>query len=138
LKNRENYMTLDRREFLKWVAASSGAAAVAGCAGTDAGTRAAKVVVIGGGYGGATAAKFVKLWAPDIDVTIVERNAEFVSCPISNLVLAGNTQLANLTMGYEALRQRGIRIVRDDAVAGGSAARQVRLAVANDARLRPA
>jgi sulfite dehydrogenase len=121
-------MTLNRREFLKWVAASGGAAAVAGCAGTDTGPGAARVVVIGGGYGGATAAKFVKLWAPDIDVTIVERNAEFVSCPISNLVLAGNTQLANLTMGYEALRQRGIRMVRDDAVAVDPGARQVRLA----------
>ena len=83
------------------------ATAVAGCAGMDAAPGAAKVVVIGGGFGGATAARHVKLWAPDIDVTVVERNAEFVSCPISNLVLAGNTQLSNLTVGYDALRQRG-------------------------------
>jgi sulfite dehydrogenase len=121
-------MTLNRREFLKWVAASGGAAAVAGCAGTDAGPGAAKVVVIGGGYGGATAARFVKLWAPDIDVTVVERNTEFVSCPISNLVLAGNTELGGLTMSYEGLRKRGIRMVRDDAVSVDPAARQVRLA----------
>jgi sulfide dehydrogenase [flavocytochrome c] flavoprotein subunit len=124
-------MTLNRREFLKWMAASGGAAAAAGCAGTDAGPGAAKVVVIGGGYGGATAARFVKLWAPDIDVTVVERNTEFVSCPISNLVLAGNTQLSSISMGYDALRQRGIRIVRDDAVAVDPAARQVRLAGGN-------
>ena len=120
-------MTLNRREFLKWMAASGGAAA-AGCAGTDAGPGAAKVVVIGGGYGGATAARFVKLWAPDIDVTVVERNTEFVSCPISNLVLAGNTELGGLTMSYEGLRKRGIRMVRDDAVSVDPAARQVRLA----------
>jgi sulfite dehydrogenase len=119
-------MTFDRREFLKWVAASGGAAAMAGCAGTGGGRG--KVVVIGAGYGGATAARFVKLWAPDIDVTVIERNADFVSCPISNLVLGGNTQIGNITMSYGALPQRGIRVVRDDAVAVDPGARQVRLA----------
>ena len=120
-------MTLTRREFIKWLAASTGAATVSGCA-TDGGGAAGRVVVIGGGYGGATAAKHVKLWAPDIGVTVVERNAEFVSCPISNLVLGGNTQMSNITSGYEGLRKRGINVVRDDAVAVDAAARQVRLA----------
>src|SRR5262245_19979613 len=120
-------MALTRREFMKWMAASTGAAAVSGCA-TDGGGAAGRVVVIGGGYGGATAAKYVKYWAPDIGVTMVERNAEFISCPISNLVLAGNTQLGNLTMGYEGLRKRGINVVRDDAVSVDPVARQVRLA----------
>src|SRR6185436_17643264 len=106
-------MTLTRREFMKWVAASTGAAAVSGCA-TDGGGAAGRVVVIGGGYGGATAAKYVKLWAPDIGVTIVERGTEFVSCPLSNLVLGGNAQIQDVTMGYEGLRRRGITIVRDD------------------------
>ncbi|MCC7486499.1 MAG: FAD-dependent oxidoreductase [Burkholderiales bacterium] len=118
---------MDRREFLKWVAAAGGTAAVAGCAGSG-GTGGPKVVVIGGGFGGATAAKFVKLWAPDFDVTIVERNASFVSCPISNLVLGGNTELANISMGYDGLVKRGIRIVRDDALRVDPGTRQVRLA----------
>jgi hypothetical protein len=64
-------------------------------------------VVIGGGYGGATAAKYVKMWAPDVDVVVVERNTRFISCPISNLVLAGNTTMQEITMGYDALRARG-------------------------------
>jgi sulfide dehydrogenase [flavocytochrome c] flavoprotein chain len=59
---------------------------------------------------------------------MIERSAEFISCPISNLVLGGNTQLSNLTLGYEGLRKRGINVVRDDAVAVDPAARQVRLA----------
>ena len=63
------------------------------------------------------------MWAPDIDVTVVERNAEFISCPISNLVLGGNTQIGNITMGYDGLRQRGVRMVRDEAVAVDPAAR---------------
>ena len=119
-------MTLTRREFVKWMAASSGAAAVAGCAGMG-GPSAGRVVVIGGGYGGATAARYIKLWEPDIDVTMVERNDVFVSCPISNLVLGGNTQIGNITMGYDGLRSRGVNIVRDEAVAVDAGARQVRL-----------
>jgi sulfite dehydrogenase len=112
---------------MKWMAASSGAAAVAGCAGMG-GPSAGRVVVIGGGYGGATAARYIKLWAPDIDVTMVERSDVFVSCPISNLVLGGNTQIGTITMGYDGLRSRGVNIVRDEAVAVDAGARQVRLA----------
>jgi sulfite dehydrogenase len=120
-------MTLTRREFVKWMAASTGSAAVAGCAGMG-GRAAGRVVVIGGGYGGATAARYVKEWASDIDVTVVERNNTFVSCPISNLVLAGNTQIGNLTMGYGGLSARGVRVVRGEAVAVDATAKQVRLA----------
>ncbi len=47
----------------------------------------ARVVVIGGGFGGATAAKYIRMWDPKIDVVLVERDASFISCPISNLVL---------------------------------------------------
>ncbi len=120
-------MTLTRREFVKWAAASAGTVAVAGCAGVGGG-GAGRVVVIGGGYGGATAARYVKQWAPDIDVTVVERNDVFVSCPISNLVLGGNTQIGNITMGYDGLSARGVRVVRGEAVAVDAAAKQVRLA----------
>ena len=119
-------MTLDRREFLKWVAACGGTA-VAGCAGMDAAPGAAKVVVIGGGFGGATAARHVKLWAPDIDVTVVERNAEFVSCPISNLVLAATPSSPIspwATTRCASGRAHGARRGR----LGRSPARQVRLA----------
>jgi len=120
-------MRFSRREFVKWMAASTGVAAVAGCAGMG-GPSAGRVVVIGGGFGGATASRYVKLWAPDIDVTMVERGDVFVSCPISNLVLGGNTQIGNITMGYDGLSSRGVNVVRDEAVAVDAGARQVRLA----------
>lgn len=120
-------MKWNRREFLKWAAASSGVAAVSGCAGTSGGA-AGRVVVIGGGYGGATAARYVKEWSPDIDVTVVEPGSEFVSCPLSNLVLGGNAQIGDLTMGYGRLNARGVRVVRDEAVAVDAGARRVRLA----------
>src|SRR5687768_2762563 len=120
-------MRINRREFLKRMAATTGAAAIGGCAGGMGGGSAGRVVVIGAGYGGATAARYVKEWGPDIDVTVVERGTEFVSCPLSNLVLGGNTQIGNLTMGYGRLNGRGVRVVRDEAVAVDPGAKQVRL-----------
>ena len=120
-------MTLRRREFIKWLAAATGAVAATGCATSGSG-GAGRVVVVGGGYGGATCARFIKMWAPDTDVTVVERNAVFVSCPISNLVIGGNASIDTITMGYEGLRKRGVRVVRGEVVAVDAATRQVRLA----------
>jgi len=121
-------MTFSRREFMQW-AAAAGATTLAGCATTGGGS--ARVVVIGAGIGGATAAKYVKMWAPDIDVTVVERDAGFVSCPISNLVLAGNTTMGEISRDYSGLANRGINVVRDTALAIDPVARTVRLAGGN-------
>lgn len=127
-------MTFSRRDFMKWTAAA-GATSVAGCAAPGSNTSGgagagsgARVVVVGGGYGGATAARYIKLWAPGIDVTLVERNEHFVSCPISNLVIGGNTTLGTITMTYSGLAKHGIRVVRDEVVAIDADKRQVRLA----------
>ena len=129
-------MSVSRREFLQWMSASVGVAAVAGCespqsgptSSHDAPRGAARVVVVGGGFGGGSTAKYIKMWAPDIDVVLIERSTRFISCPISNLVLGGNTTMQEITMGYEGLRQRGVRVVHDDAVAIEPDKRQVRLA----------
>ncbi len=121
-------MIVSRREFMKWASATAGVTAVAGCATGASGGSAGRVVVVGGGYGGATAAKFVKMWAPDIAVTLVEPSQHFISCPISNLVLGGNAQMGDITFSYDGLRRRGIRVVHDSAVAIDADKRQVRLA----------
>ena len=118
-------MTTTRRDFMKWMSAAAGMSAVAGCATTTG--SAGRVVVIGGGYGGATAARFVKMWAPDIDVTVIERDAQFISCPLSNLVVGGNATLGDLTYTHEGLRARGITVMRDEAVAVDPVKREVRL-----------
>ena len=120
-------MTFSRREFMKWISATASVAAAGGCA-TTADGSAGRVVVIGAGYGGATAAKYVRMWAPDIAVTVVERGSEFVSCPISNLVLGGSAQLKDVTVGYDGLKKRGITLMRDEAVAIDAVKREVRLA----------
>lgn len=87
---------------------------LSGCASTSAG-KGPKVVVIGGGYGGATAAKYIRMWSDyGIAVTLVEPHSQFVSCPISNLVIGGVKTIADVTTPYDNLSKRhGVQIVRD-------------------------
>ena len=89
-----------------------------------------KVVVVGGGYGGATAAKYVRMWSDQqINVTLVEPNAAFVSCPISNLVLGGSKTMADITSSYDNLSKRhGVTVVRDMVTSIDPDKRTVRLA----------
>ncbi|MBL8513396.1 MAG: FCSD flavin-binding domain-containing protein [Betaproteobacteria bacterium] len=119
---------MQRRDFLKASGAAAGVSVFAGCA-TVGAPAGPKVVIVGGGYGGATAAKYIKLFAPHVDVTIVERNGEFISCPISNLVLGGSKTMADITVQYSALAAKyGIKFVRGEASAVDVEKKQVRLA----------
>ncbi|WBS02758.1 FAD/NAD(P)-binding oxidoreductase [Pseudoduganella sp. SL102] len=104
---------MKRRDLLQ---AAGAAVVLAGCAGVAPRARP-RVVVIGGGYGGAAVARYVRLWSGgEVDVTLVEPNPAFISCPLSNLVLGGSRGIGDLTHGYGALESRhGIRIVRDSA-----------------------
>ncbi len=121
-------MSMNRRDFLKASAAALATTALAGCATTSGANARGRVVIIGGGFGGATAAKYLKKWAPELDVTLVERNANFISCPISNLVLAGVKNIDDITLSYDGLKGHGVRLVRDEALAIDPDKRQVRLA----------
>ena len=104
---------MKRRDILQ---AAGAAVVLAGCA-TVAPRAKPHVVVIGGGYGGAAAARYVRMWSGgDVEVTLVEPNPAFISCPLSNLVLGGSRRIGDLTRGYDALASNhGIRIVRDSA-----------------------
>ncbi len=75
----------------------------------------ARVLVVGGGYGGATAAKYLRLFSDrKLDVVLVEPSEAFVSCPLSNLVLGGSRTLADVTRPYASLtRSHGVRVVKD-------------------------
>ena len=122
-------MSMQRRDFLKAGVAAAAAAGLAGCAGMPGGGAKARVVVVGGGYGGATAAKYIRILDPSIEVVLVEPNEAFVSCPISNLVLGGFKSMADITTPYTGLSaNHGVRIVRDMATAIDADKRQVRLA----------
>jgi sulfide dehydrogenase [flavocytochrome c] flavoprotein subunit len=100
---------------------------LAGCANLGSGPSIGRVVVVGGGFGGATAARYLKMWGGNIDVTLVERNPNFISCPISNLVLGGHRQMADITRGYDGLKAMGVKVVQGDVVAIDAAGKKVRL-----------
>ncbi len=121
-------MFMPRRSFLKAGLAISTLAPLYGC---TSGTKAnGHVIVVGGGYGGATMAKYLRLWSEGgVQVTLIERNADFVSCPLSNLVIGGSKSLADITLGYDNLKNKwGVRILRDEVTGVDTGKRSVRLA----------
>ena len=109
-----------RRDFIKLIGAGAGTAALpallSGCATPSEPVKpVGRVIVIGAGYGGATAAKYIRMWSERrIEVFLIDRNAQFVSCPLSNLVLGGSRTIESLTIGYDKLREYGVQVIRDE------------------------
>ena len=120
--------TYTRRDVLKAASAAAAASALAGCATTGSTKSLGRVVVIGGGYGGATAAKYLRLWSDGaIEVTLIEANPSFISCPISNLVLGGHRKIEELTVSYDGLRKRGVNVVTGTVTAIDAQKKEVRI-----------
>jgi sulfide dehydrogenase [flavocytochrome c] flavoprotein subunit len=119
---------MKRRSFLQ-SSTALGLLGLGACATTSIPSKA-QVVVIGGGYGGATAAKYVRLLSDyKIDVVLIEPNEAFVSCPMSNLVIGGSRRMAEITTPYTGLaRNHGVRVVRDMASAVDTQRKTVTLA----------
>ncbi len=109
---------MDRRNFIKLastgVAASLVAQTLPGCTNSDQATKG-RVVVVGGGFAGSTVAKYIRKWSEGaIEVVVVEPNDNFISCPLSNLVLGGNKTIDDLTFSYDTLKKTyGIEWVKD-------------------------
>ena len=120
-------LLMKRRDFLKVGAAAGAMASLYGCAG--GGKASGHVVVVGGGYGGATVAKYLRMWSEGgVQVTLIERNPTFISCPISNLVIGGQKTMEDITISYEGLRNKwGVRVIQDDVVAVDAAKKTVSL-----------
>ncbi len=120
-------MLMNRRDFLKAGTAAGTLASLYGCAGGSKPTG--HVVVVGGGFGGATAAKYLRMWSEGgVQVTLVERNPVFISCPISNLVIGGTQKMEDITISYDGLRSKwGVRVIQDDVVAVDPVKRAVSL-----------
>jgi NADPH-dependent 2,4-dienoyl-CoA reductase/sulfur reductase-like enzyme len=117
-------MTLRRRTLLQLGAAASLALA----APRLSAQTPRRVVVVGGGFGGATCARYLRLVAPDLAVTLVEANASFATCPFSNTVIAGLNEIDYITHGFDALTAAGITLVQGRAEAIDPDARTLRLA----------
>ena len=125
-------MSNERRSFLKTLGLGAGAGvagALVGCSTTAEliPKTARRVVVIGGGYGGAIAAKYIRMNDRSVEVVLIEQNRQFVSCPFSNLYIGGLMKdLSRLTIGYDKLAaNHGIKMVYEEVTAIDPAAKKV-------------
>ena len=112
-----------RRSFLK---ASAGATAlgVLGMPLVSYGAGA-KVVVVGGGTGGGTAAKYIKMMDPSIEVTLIEKNEFYYTCYLSNEVLGGDRTMDQIKFGYDGMKGHGVKVVIDEVTAIDAKAKKV-------------
>jgi sulfide dehydrogenase [flavocytochrome c] flavoprotein subunit len=87
-----------------------------------------KVVVVGGGTGGATAAKYVRMADPSVEVTLIEANKAYYTCYMSNEVLGGDRTLDSIKFGYSGLGKHGVNVVHDMVTGIDAAAKVVKTA----------
>lgn len=127
--------TMQRRRLLAGMVAG-GALGLAGCGTMGSSASKAKVVVVGGGWGGSTVSKYIRVFSDgEIDVTMVEPNRAFVSCPISNLVIAGMKNMSDITTPYSGLSgTHGVKIVHDTVTAVDAEKKMVKLAGGGELR----
>ncbi len=86
-----------------------------------------RLVVVGGGFGGASASRYARLAFPGIDVTLIEPRTSFITCPYGNLVLAGAKTVNNITHSYDGLKGMGVNVVHDWVDAIDATAKTLRL-----------
>ncbi|MBN4080067.1 FAD-dependent oxidoreductase [Beggiatoa alba] len=109
-------MTHSRRDFVKLLS-GAGAVTAFGALGiplTSCAKANGRVVIIGGGFGGSTCAKYIHRYAPNIQITLIEQNKKFITCPFSNTVIGGLRDIDKLTYNYDNLRNKHqIQVVHD-------------------------
>lgn len=107
---------ISRRDFVKLLGTGGAMSALGltGCETVPKSKGAPRVVVVGGGIGGATCAKYLRIYDPSINVTLIEQNASFVTCPGSNWVLGGLRKMEDLSQNYNALKTKhGVNVVHE-------------------------
>jgi sulfide dehydrogenase [flavocytochrome c] flavoprotein chain len=121
---------ITRRDFIKLTGAGAATFAL-GSLGYSTAAHAAngpRVVVVGGGFGGATCAKYLKRADQNIQVTLVEPNTKFITCPFSNYVIGGMSKIESITQTYDALRTKhGVNVVHDTVTAIDAVGKKVKL-----------
>jgi sulfide dehydrogenase [flavocytochrome c] flavoprotein subunit len=123
--------TLTRRQMIQLTAAGlvvPAALTLSGCSTTQARKGAGQVVVIGGGFGGAAAAKYLKRYNPELNVTLVEPNTQYVTCPGSNWVIGGFAEMKEITHTYDGLKKIGVELVHEMVASVDTVKKSVKLA----------
>lgn len=121
---------IDRREFIKLLGSAGIISATSGLLlpGIATAKAKARVIVVGGGFGGATCASYLRQYDSSLDVTLIEPSKQFVTCPFSNTVLAGMKTMDFITHDYDGLRKnRGVKVVNDTVTSIDAAAKKVKL-----------
>lgn len=111
--------TFSRRDFIRLLGVSGATSMLGWPLGLFAKSDSpgGRVVIIGGGFGGATCAKYIRKLAPVVHVTLVERDLQFVTCPFSNMVIGGTHAMKNITHSYDSLRNKhGVEVIHDTVV----------------------
>ncbi|HHI92880.1 MAG TPA: twin-arginine translocation signal domain-containing protein [Gammaproteobacteria bacterium] len=121
---------INRRKFIKLLGAAGVASTTSGLilpGGAIAGSKA-RVVVVGGGFGGATCACYLRRYDSSLDVTLIEPNNQFITCPFSNTVLAGIKSLDFITHNYDGLHKNyGVKIIHDTVISIDATAKNLKL-----------
>ena len=121
--------TLNRRQFIQFAGVASvltSTFGIASCSRQD--SASARVVIIGGGFGGATCAKYLQRLDPQLQITLVEPKQTFITCPFSNAVLGGLRNMDSLSHSYEKHEQRGVKVIHASANEIDPVGRKVKLA----------
>jgi sulfide dehydrogenase [flavocytochrome c] flavoprotein chain len=121
-------MKITRRSFNRMLGVGATGAVASLAAPAVIAAQGAKVVVIGGGFGGATAAKYLKRFDPKLDVTLVEPSTFYITCPFSNTVIGGMNNIRFITQSYDAMKAIGVKVVHDLALVVDAANKRVKLA----------
>lgn len=107
--------TLSRRKFIKLVGGTgvmfTALGQIASC--DKKSTAGARVVIVGGGFGGSTCAKYLHRYDPNLDITLIEPAKRFITCPFSNAVISGLRDIDSISHDYQAQTKRGIHVIHD-------------------------
>ena len=123
---------MERRAFLKLLGVGAAAGSFPGLA-LSAVPAKGRVIIIGGGYAGATAAKYLRRWGgPQLEIILIEKNTTFVSCPLSNLVLGGSKQIGDLTFNFSGLDRYDIKRLHEEVTGVDGARRKITMASGDD------
>jgi sulfide dehydrogenase [flavocytochrome c] flavoprotein chain len=118
---------MNRRDFIKTAGAASALLLSQHSFARASKPPLGRVVIIGGGYAGTTAAKYIRMWSlGNIETIVIEKSSQFVSCPLSNLVLGGSKSINDLTFGYDLVKKNhGVKWLNDEVTSIDTAAKKV-------------